>query len=136
MIFADSNIFIDIITLDADWKAWSSTSLDRALLESDVIINPVIAAELAPQFSSADDLEDYFTDFGVISQPLSWRIAYAAGQAHSEYRRRGGERQSIPADFLIGSHAQILGASILTRDPKRFRSYFPDLTLITPETHP
>jgi predicted nucleic acid-binding protein len=62
--------------------------------------------------------------------------AWRGGQAYREYRKRGGDRPPLLPDFLIGGHAQALGATLLTRDPRRFRSYFPDLNLITPEEIP
>ncbi len=62
--------------------------------------------------------------------------SYLAGTAHRAYRQRGGVFPSILADFLIGAHAQVLNLPILTRDARRYRTYFPEVELITPETHP
>lgn len=61
--------------------------------------------------------------------------ALRAAAAFREYRRRGGSRRTILPDFLIAGHAVALGATFVTRD-RRLGSYFPDLTLITPETQP
>ena len=38
----------------------------------------------------------------------------------------------MPPDFFIGAHAVVQGLSLLTRDARRYRSYFPDIMLITP----
>ncbi len=62
-------------------------------------------------------------------------VALVAGRAHRSYRQRGGVRQTILPDFLIAGHAEVLGASLMTRD-RRLASYFPSLSFITPETHP
>ena len=35
-------------------------------------------------------------------------------------------------DFFIGAHAVVAGMSLLTRDTRRYRSYFPTVVLITP----
>jgi len=35
-------------------------------------------------------------------------------------------------DFFIGAHAQADGHQLLTRDAGRYRSYFPDIDLISP----
>ena len=48
----------------------------------------------------------------------------------------GGGRERVLPDFLIGAHAAIRGHALLTRDPKGYRTYFPSVELITPETHP
>lgn len=71
-------------------------------------------------------------------EPLNAEAAFLAGQTFKRYRDRKQPNQakSILADFFIGGHAQNVGAIIITRDPRFYRTYFPDLTLITPETHP
>jgi hypothetical protein len=63
---------------------------------------------------------------------LTHEDAFRAGIAFQEYRRKGGPRQSILPDFLIGGQAANRGWPILTRDSKRFASYFPELTIIDP----
>ncbi len=101
-----------------------------------MIANAPVAAEISSQFGTTEQLSKFFEMLQVDLKPIALGAAYAAGRAHALYRRRGGQRETILADFLIGGHAADLGAKILTRDPKRYRGYFPDLTLITPETHP
>jgi Predicted nucleic acid-binding protein, contains PIN domain len=58
-----------------------------------------------------------------------------AGRVFGRYRSAGGKRESILPDFLIGAHAAVLGVPLLTRDVRRYRSYFPSLELITPDTY-
>ena len=93
-------------------------------------------AEVARQFASLAEQQNYFATLGVLVELLDEKAAFRAGQAHNAYRRAGGAREGILADFLIGAHAATLGATLLTRDRQRFAAYFPELTLITPETHP
>jgi predicted nucleic acid-binding protein len=64
--------------------------------------------------------------------PLSDEAAYVAGIAFLEYRRRREGAGSVLPDFLIGGHAQTLGATILTRDPRFYKAYFPAVPLIAP----
>jgi predicted nucleic acid-binding protein len=64
---------------------------------------------------------------------LPWPAAFLAGRAFIDYRRRGGLKRSPLPDFYIGAHAAVAGLRLLTRDPDRFRSYFPTVELITPE---
>jgi predicted nucleic acid-binding protein len=35
-------------------------------------------------------------------------------------------------DFYIGAHAAIQDMTLLTRDPRRYRTYFPTLRIIAP----
>ena len=75
---------------------------------------------------------------GLAVWPFTEPAGFLAGRRFGEYRRdtRGQTRSRVLADFLIGAHAATLDQPLLTRDPTLHRRYFPDLTLITPETHP
>ena len=132
MIFVDSSVLLDLIGPPSPWSEWSEQRFGEAT--ASVVSNLVVAAEVSRQFSNPGELLAYFDDLVVLLLPLSADIAFRAGQAHAAYRRAGGKREVILADFLIGAHAAALGAALLTRDRQRFASYFPDLTLITPET--
>jgi hypothetical protein len=39
----------------------------------------------------------------------------------------------VLADFFIGAQAAVLGCTVLTRDAKRYRSYFPSVPLLVPD---
>ena len=63
---------------------------------------------------------------------LPYDAAWPAARAFAEYRRRGGTRTSPLPDFYIGAHAETEGHTLLTRDPARYRTYFPSVPLICP----
>jgi hypothetical protein len=44
----------------------------------------------------------------------------------------GGTKTNVLSDFFIGAHAAVARATLLTRDVKRVRPYFPTVTLISP----
>ena len=58
---------------------------------------------------------------------------FLAGKAFSAYRRSKGTKQNVLPDFFIGAHATVLSVPLLTRDARRYRTYFPSLELICPE---
>jgi hypothetical protein len=64
---------------------------------------------------------------------LPYEAAFLAGKAFLRYRAGGGTRRSPLPDFYIGAHAAVQGYELLTRDAKRYRSYFPALKLIAPD---
>ena len=126
----DSNIVLHL--LDEPIESPLATAIRSCRDESEVRINPVILAEIAPRFATAELLVRTCEHLKFSIEPFQVSECYRAGQAHAEYRRRGGERDAILPDFLIGAQAEIRGWPLVTRDRKGFASYFPDLTIIDP----
>ena len=133
MIFVDSNVVIDLVE-DGDWTDWSKRVLGGRV--EPLVASVIVAAEVSRAFSDADAVLVFLRELGIALDPITPDIAWRAGHAHVAYRLAGGTQRTILADFLIGAHAEMLGATLITRDRARFATYFPDLTLITPETHP
>lgn len=128
----DSNVILDIVTEDAQWLDWSAAALARQADSGPLVVNPVVYAEVAARFERIEDLEaalpaDYYE-----RQALPWEAAFLAGRSLVRYRRRGGQRRSPLPDFYIGAHALIGRMTLLTRDARRYRTYFPTLRIIAP----
>jgi predicted nucleic acid-binding protein len=128
----DSNVLLDIATRDAAWFDWSSAALQSAANESPLIINAVIYAEVSIGFQRIEDLESAIPSNLYRRDPLPFEAAFLAGKAFIRYRRRGGSRVSPLPDFYIGAHAAVADHRLLTRDPRRYRTYFPSIELIAP----
>jgi len=128
----DSNVLLDVITEDEEWLDWSAVALSRAANESALIVNPIVYAEVAARFARIEDLEEALPRAYYQRRPLPWEAAFLAGQCFVKYRKRGGARRSPLPDFYIGAHAAVEGLTLLTRDPRRYRTYFPALRLIAP----
>jgi predicted nucleic acid-binding protein len=132
MLLVDTNIFFDVLERESRWALWSGGQLRGQRKVHELVINPIIYAELAPAFDSRNKLEQHVADLAVQFQELPKSALYLAGVAHRQYRRAGGLRASILADFFIGAHAAVLGCGILTRDARRYRKFFPRVPLVTP----
>ncbi len=130
----DSNVLLDLVTDDPRWASWSAGALSRAADESTLAINPLIFAEVSIGFATVEELEQLLPplDFGRLELP--YEAAFLAGKAFLSYRRRGGRKSAPLADFYIGAHAAVAGFRLLTRDPNRYRAYFPSVVLIAPES--
>jgi predicted nucleic acid-binding protein len=133
MIYVDSNVILDTFGNDPVWQPWSHAMFRDKSLDGPLVTGWIVAAEVGHYLASARHLEHSLQQLAIELVDADFEAAWAASQAYREYRSRGGERSSLLPDFLIGGHAQALGATVLTRDPRRFRSYFPELPLITPE---
>jgi predicted nucleic acid-binding protein len=132
----DTNVLVDVAVRDPDWLRWSRSALARAERAGPLVINPVIFAEFSVRYETVDEVEALLPQDHFAREGLPWSAAFAAGAAFRKYRKSGGGRDRVLPDFLIGAHAVIRDYAILTRDPKGYRSYFPTVQLITPETHP
>lgn len=132
-VLVDSNVILDVATEDRAWVTWSSAALERAANEAFLVINPLVYAEVSIGFSRIEELEEALGTDLFRREPLPWEAAFLAGKCFLRYRRRGGGRRSPLPDFYIGAHAAVAGYRLLTRDPNRYRTYFPGLDLIAPD---
>ena len=128
----DSNVLLDIATNDAAWFDWSSQALESAANESPLAINAIIYAEVSIGFQRIEDLESAIPSSLFRRDALPFEAAFLAGKAFLQYRRRGGGRTTPLPDFYIGAHAAVADFRLLTRDPKRYQTYFPSVELIAP----
>ncbi|MFT3742821.1 MAG: type II toxin-antitoxin system VapC family toxin [Pyrinomonadaceae bacterium] len=128
----DSNVLLDLYDVDSEWHVWSKSHLAAAADSSELAINPIIYAEVSIRFETPDQFDDIFPPEIYHRRALPFSAAFMAAKAHLAYRSRGGVRAATLPDFFIGAHAAVAGYKILTRDPRRFRRYFPSVTLISP----
>jgi hypothetical protein len=128
----DSNVILDVVTEDEEWLDWSAASLACAADTSRLVINPIVYAEVAARFARNEDLEEALPHAYYERRALPWEAAFLAGQCFVKYRRRGGARRSPVPDFYIGAHAAVEDLTLLTRDPTRYRPYFPKLRIVSP----
>ena len=134
MILVDTNIWIDLGRQDPIWLDWSRQQLKQARDQGPLAINPVIYAELAALYDNHAQLKAFLRPIKIKNQALSDTAAYLAGQAFWAYRQRKGTKTGVLPDFFIGAQAQAEGWTLLTRDPARYRTYFPAVPLICPKS--
>jgi len=132
----DTNVLVDLAVPSSNWHAWSRKRTIEAFDQGPVLINPIIYAEFSLRYRDIDEVDELLPEDAFYRENLPWPTAFAAAAAFRLYRTAGGGRERILPDFLIGAHAAIRGYSLLTRDVKGYRSYFPSVELISPETHP
>ncbi len=131
-LLVDSNVLLDILTEDRQWFDWSSRVLAEHAERHILVINPVIYAEVSIRFESIEEMEHSLPESLLERHPLPWEAVFLAGKCYLNYRRRGGSRRSPLPDFFIGAHAAVKGMTLITRDPRLYRTYFPRLLLIAP----
>ena len=133
MILVDTNVLIDVAVDDPRWADWSAERLAEVRESDRLALNAIVYAELSVHFDSVEQLESVLAPFRFERLHLPWEAAFVAGKAFKRYRARGGRKTAPLPDFLIGAHAATAGLTLLTRDPRRYREYFPSVRLISPK---
>jgi predicted nucleic acid-binding protein len=133
VLLVDTNVLVDVLEDDPKWADWSVRQLRAQSQVHELLINPVIYAELSLTFDSVQALDEVVESMGLTFQELPRPALFLAGRAFVKYRRDGGIKSNALADFFIGAHAAVLSCGILTRDGRRYKNYFPRVRLVTPD---
>lgn len=128
----DTNILLDIFRGDPKFGQVSSEALKQCLAEGAIQACDIVWVETATAFpdqkASKKAMETLGIEFSSILEPT----ALLAADVWRKYRQAGGKRERVVADFLIGSHAELQGDRLLTRDRGFYRTYFKSLTILDP----
>jgi predicted nucleic acid-binding protein len=131
--FLDSNVLIDLLAEPSPWQGWSTERVLEWAERGPLIINDIVYAEVSVGFEDQGDLDATIDELGLDRLAPDREALFAAGKAFRRYRQGGGARDAVLPDFMIGAHAERLGIPLITRDERRFRTYFPGLILVSPE---
>ena len=131
-MLVDTNVLVDVLENDPDWADWSIGQLRAQAQIHRLVINPVIYAELSLTFSSVEALDDALAQMQIALIEIPRTVLFLAGKAFVKYRRQGGTKTNVLADFFIGAHAAAAKLPVLTRDVARYASYFPTVQLVAP----
>ena len=133
MIAVDASVLVDVLTGDAAYGEASAQALALALSEGEVVISEAVAAEVQTLLDTRETVMDALNEFGIRFDAIQEAAAVRAGHMQRRYRDRGGRRERVVADFLIGAHALLQCKALITRDDGFFRDYFKGLRLIGPQ---
>ena len=134
MLLVDTNVLIDVLENDPVWADWSVQQLRAQAQVHELTVNPAIYAELSLAFESVDALDNAVSKMSLLFEEIPRPALFLAARAFMKYRRAGGNRSNVLADFFIGAHAAVASCGILTRDAGRYASYFPRVPLVTPQS--
>ncbi len=134
MILVDTNVMLDVVTDDPRWAAWSQHHLEAASLRDRLAVNGVIYAELSTRYTRIEDLDTMLAAASIAFMEIPREALFLAGKAFLAYRKGGGARTGVLPDFFIGAHAAVARTPLLTRDPRRYRRYYPTVNLIAPQS--
>jgi predicted nucleic acid-binding protein len=128
----DTSVLLDVLGADPTFGPASREALRDCLHTGTLIASDVVWAETAAWFGSKDEAARTLERLGLVFVPLGADAAHAAAAAWRDYRRSGGARERVIADFLVAAHADVHADRLLTRDRGFYRSRFRKLKLIDP----
>jgi predicted nucleic acid-binding protein len=132
-MLVDTNVLVDVLQNDPQWADWSIAQLQAQSKVHRLSINPIIYAELSLNFSTVEALDAVISRMELDLLDIPKPALFLAGKAFMQYRRGGRLKTNVLADFFIGAHAAVSGLPVLTRDTRRYQSYFPSINLVTPK---
>lgn len=133
MLLVDTNVLVDVLENDPEWADWSIGQLRAQSKIHRLAINPIIYSELSLTFSTVEALDQAVGNMGLALIEVPRPALFLAGKAFVRYRRQGGRKNNVLADFFVGAHAAVSRYPLLTRDTRRYTSYFSDVALIAPD---
>ncbi len=132
VVIVDTNVLVDVLQDDVDWADWSVAQLRTHSQLHTLAINDIIYAELALTFDRFEDLDHALELMQIQVEPIPKPALFLAAKAFVKYRRMGGQKNNVLADFFVGAHAAVSQCQLLTRDTRRYKQYFPSVSLIAP----
>lgn len=128
----DSSVVLDVLTDDSQFGPSSAAAIADALGAGDVVICDAVVAEIQSMLDTQETVLEALSAFGIRYLGTIEAAAARAGHMQRRFRDRGGRRERVVADFLIGAHALMQCKGLITRDAGFFRDYFKGLKVIVP----
>ncbi len=128
----DTSVLVDVFDANAEFGPGSARTLRRCLAEGALVACDAVWAEIAAHFGKGQDASEAMAKLRVEFSPVEMPSASTAGEGWRAYRKAGGTRERLVADFLIGAHALTQADRLLTRDRGFYRHYFSDLQVLDP----
>jgi predicted nucleic acid-binding protein len=132
----DSSVLLDVFGADPTFGPSSAAALRNCLSEGRVIACEIVWAETGAAFPASAEAESALRELRVDFSTLDPPTALTAGIIWRAYRKAGGTRERVIADFLIGAHALANADRLLTRDRGYYRRYFKELRIVDPTLPP
>jgi hypothetical protein len=130
IVALDTNALLDVLIPNPLHLDSSRRALEASAQAGSLVVCDIVYAELCGQFDEQSDCDGFLADLCIRVEAPSREACFLASRIWAVYRSRGGKRDRILPDFLIGAHAQMQASRLLSRDRGFFRDYFPELATV------
>jgi predicted nucleic acid-binding protein len=133
-IFIDSCILLDLFTDDPIWADWSEKTLGKYAQTNSLYINSIVYTEVSIGFNKIEEVEKAISELDIKVIEIPREALFLAGKVFLKYKRNMGIKKSPLPDFFIGAHATVSQFDLISRDSAKYKTYFPSLKLIHPDS--
>ena len=96
-MLVDTNVLLDVATLDPAWEPWSRAALEAAQDSAALVINAIVYGELAVGYLTVEDLDASLPADLYRREAIPFAAAFLAGRCHRDYLQHGGTRRTPAA---------------------------------------
>lgn len=127
----DTNVLLDILKPNLEWKDAAFRNLNFAAQAGSLCICDIVYAELCGHFETRGECDQFLKDLEILIDPMERDTLFLTSRIYQLYRKQGGQRNRILADFMIGAHAMSQAQCLLTRDRGFYQKLFPELKIMS-----
>ncbi len=131
-VLVDSCVLLDLFTDDQNWADWSESTLETYSKTNSLYINSIVYTEVSIGFNKVEEVEVAIDALGIKVLEMPREALFLAGKVFLKYRKNKGTKNSPLPDFFIGAHAAISQFGLVTRDIDKYKTYYPQVSLIQP----
>lgn len=131
-ILIDSCVLLDLFTDDPQWANWSERILDTFSQTNTLYINTIVYTEISIGFTKIEVLDEAISELGIKVLEIPREALFLTGKTFLKYKRNKGAKKSPLPDFFIGAHVAISKFTLVTRDVAKYKTYFPQINLVSP----
>ena len=128
----DSNVLLDILIPNEAFADAAAATIEDAAAAGSLVVSDIVYAEICIQFATQRECDHFFDSNEIRVDPLHRSAHFLASRIWREYRAKGGKRDRILPDFLVGAHAQVQANQLISRGRGFYRTLFPKLRLVDP----
>jgi predicted nucleic acid-binding protein len=128
----DTNVLLDVLVPNESFCDASVLALEQSASDGSLVICDLVYAELCIHFNTQGECDRFLHGSEIRVEALSNEAHFMASRVWRAYRKQGGQRTKILADFLIGAHAHVQTSRLLSRDRGFYGKLFPKLSLLDP----